>query len=679
MVRLSRISVIHLILFIFAIALIGQAARVQLVQGNDWANRALRQQFRSGAVAAPRGDIFDASGNVLAESREMFRVSVAPGEVNSPASLSRELKAAGVGQDWIRAALDRKKKWVTLPGLYASADVAPLASLAGVHTDAVMSRDYVTAPGIRLIVGALDAKGNPVGGIELGLDSVLRGDSARSAIARDVRGGRLDSPDAWENLPRPGSSVTLTINRDLQDICERVLRRATDSLDASGGDIVVMSPNTGEILAMASRRRAQKSLSVTAITEPFEPGSTLKPFIAAALLDRRRARVEEVIDTHGGQMILNGRRITDDHKAKSMSLADVIRFSSNIGIVQFADRLTPREKFETLRDLGLGVSSGVPLPGEADGTLREPRRWSGSSAASLVMGYEVTVTPLQLVAAYSALANGGELLQPQIIREIRGSDGDLVYQSKRRVLRRVFSERIAGEVRDLLRGVVDSGTAVKADLAAFEVAGKTGTARRTTDGQGYVAGNYTASFVGVFPADKPQYVVLVKLDSPQNAYYGGEIAAPVTAVVLRAALAARDAALNREDLASVERDVPLPSLPESAAGGLGAKSANGGRPATMATPGNGTASLSVDDAPSADRIPGPPSLISLPFRPAKEMRDRSQRIVPDVGGLPVRNAVRALHGAGFRVMLVPSQGVPTVPAAGTLKPAGSIVKLQHIP
>jgi cell division protein FtsI (penicillin-binding protein 3) len=337
-------------------------------------------------------------------------------------------------------------------------------------------------------VGALDPQGRPLGGIELALDSVLRGDSAVSAVARDVRGRRLDSPESWSMVPRAGSNVTLTLNRDLQEICERALARAVDSLDASGGDIVVLNPNNGEVLAMASRRSGQKSLSITAVTEPFEPGSTLKPFIAAALLEKGRARVDEVVNTHNGQLVLNKRTITDLHKAPQMNLADVIRYSSNIGIVEFGSRLSPREKFETLRDIGLGMATGIPLPGESDGSLHEPARWSGQSAASVVMGYELAVTPLQLVSAYATLANGGELLQPHIIKEIRSADGAVLYEAKRRVLRKVFSERVSNQVRELLRSVVDSGTAVKADLAAFEVAGKSGTARRTEKGWGFVAG-----------------------------------------------------------------------------------------------------------------------------------------------------------------------------------------------
>jgi cell division protein FtsI (penicillin-binding protein 3) len=675
-VRLSRVSVIHLVLVLFAAALIGQAGRVQLVQGRSWVERAKRQQYRNNRIAAPRGSILDASGNILVESREMLRISMAPNEVKDATALSRALRDASVPRQWRTASVDKRRRWVTLPGLYAASDVSTLVSLAGVHADPVMSRAYASGPGLRRIVGALDPQGRPLGGIELALDSVLRGDTVVSSVARDVRGRRLDNPETWEAIPRPGNSVTLTINRDLQDICERALAQAVDSLEATGGDILVINPNTGDVLAMASRRAGHGPASNTAVTEPFEPGSTLKPFIAAALLEKKRAKRDDVVNTYNGVYVLNGRRITDEHKSQSLRLADVIRYSSNIGIVQFGDRLTAREKYETLRDIGLGTQTGVPIPGESDGTLREPARWSATSSASVTMGYEVSVTPLQLVAAYSALANGGELLQAHVVKEIRSPDGDVLYRAKRRVLRRVFSERVAGEVREFLKSVVDSGTAVKADLAAYDMAGKSGTARRTIQGRGYVAGNYTASFVGVFPAEKPQYVVLVKFDSPRAGYFGGDIAAPVTAVVLRAALAARDAALNRTELANVEHDVPLASLAEKPR--IEPGSAAGAVNIPGSVPESTAAALPSADH-SAEVRPGAPKIVQLPYTRERSKADRSLRPVPDVQGLTTRDAVHALHAAGFRVTLAGRQEARTIPAAGTLLPAGSVVKLQHIP
>src|SRR5439155_16909286 len=187
----------------------------------------------------------------------------------------------------------------------------------------------------------------------------LRGDSGKVKLARDKDGRPLESPDGWTDQPKPGSTVVLTINNTLQDICERELSIAVDGLRADGGDIVVMNPHTGEILALASNRVGRTTFSNTAVTEPFEPGSTLKPFVAASLLERGRARPTDVVNTHGGKLELEGRVISDMHKASALSLADVIRYSTNVGSVEFGQGLTPRQEYETFSHPGLGMPRGV--------------------------------------------------------------------------------------------------------------------------------------------------------------------------------------------------------------------------------------------------------------------------------------------------------------------------------
>src|SRR3954469_13121403 len=552
----NRVSVVHGFFVLFALALVARAAQGQVVQGNSWVARGKRQHYFAAATAAPRGEILDASGNTLVESRELTRVAVALPEVRDTALVLKALRRARLDATLVRTGIARRRRWIDMPGLYSESDIASLSKLNGIHLTPVLQRVYAESDGIRNIVGSLDGSGNPLDGLELALDTILRGDSGKVSLARDKNGRPLDTPDAWTDQPRPGSTVVLTINNALQEICERELRNSVDSLHADGGDIVVMNPHTGEILALASSRVGRTAFSNTAVTEPFEPGSTLKPFVAASLLEKGRARPADMVDTHGGKLELDGRVINDLHKAQRLSLADVIRYSSNVGIVEFGQRLTPRQKYETFRDLGFGMALGVPLPAEASGTLREPREWSRQTSASILMGYEIAVTPLQLVTAYSAIANGGELLEPHLVKEIRSVDGKVAYRAETRPVRRVMSGEVARTVQQMLLAVVQEGTATKADLATFDVAGKSGTARRTSGSAGYTPGNYTASFVGLFPGNDPQYVVLVKLDSPKGAHYaGGDIAAPVTQVVLRAALAARDAALDRHDLAASEKTV----------------------------------------------------------------------------------------------------------------------------
>ena len=673
----NRVAVVHAFLVVFALAIVARAAKVQVVEGKQWAARARRQHFIASPLSAPRGDILDASGNTLVESREMTRVAVALPEVRDTGFVLKALRRAKVDADAVRAAIDRRRRWIDLPGLYSASDVASISKINGIHLTPILQRVYASSGGIRPLVGTLDGQGRPMGGLELALDTILRGDSGRVKLARDRDGRALDSPDGWTDAPKPGSTVVLTINNALQDICERELSIAVDSLHADGGDIVVMNPHTGDILALASNRAGRVTYSNTAVTEPFEPGSTLKPFVAAALLEHKRARPTDVVDTHNGKLELDGRVINDMHKAASLSLADVIRYSSNVGIVEFGQRLTPRQKYEAFRDLGFGMPLGVPLPAESPGTLREPREWSKQTSASILMGYEVAVTPLQLVTAYAAIANGGELLEPHLVKEIRSNDGKVLYRAETRAVRRVMSGEVARTVQQMLLAVVQEGTATKADLATFDVAGKSGTARRTSQNEGYTTGNYTASFVGLFPGNDPQYVVLVKLDSPKGAHYaGGDIAAPVTQIVLRAALAARDAALDRQDLAASEKTAVAQRSGEGASvseneARAPAKQERG----VKADPGSYDPNGNVSPRGEAEGTSS--YVIDLPSAPKPAPIAIAPRAVPDVRGLSVRGAVRALHSAGFRVKLVTASPIGTLPAAGTMAAPGSLVQLSH--
>lgn len=666
MIRNRRIGIVHLVLALFAAALLGKTAHLQLVEGERWEGLAARQQVAERPLPAPRGDILDESGAVLAQSRAVVRLAIAPREVRNTARVRRLLERAGVDRALLRRVADTTRRWVPLPNRFVAADVAPLMAMRGVHATPERDRVYAMSTGTRPFVGRIGADGQALDGLELALDSLLRGTPGAARMMRDARGRSHASPGSTSDAPTPGHTVTLTLNRELQEIAERALADAMARMGADGGDIVVLHPATGEVRAMASRRAGARVSAASALTEPFEPGSTLKPFIAATLLAHGRVSPSERIDVFGGEYTVHGRTLRDVHRSDSaMTLADVIRHSSNVGIVRFAERLTPGEQYAALRDFGFGTPTGVPFPSEAPGRLRAPAVWSKQSPASLAMGYEISVTPLQLAAAYASFANGGRLLEPALVKEVRAPDGTVRYRHRPREVRRVMPPQVAERMREMLMEVVAEGSAVKADVETYILAGKTGTARRHVGGR-YQASQYFATFVGLFPADRPQFVILVKLDSPQGAYYGGATAAPVTKAVLEAALAARDAALDRGALAATPRRERADSLLHASAPIL----------AIAAEERLGVASGPARPVATRQAGASVPFVVDLPFQPPRPA-PRPERTVPEVAGLELRDAVRALHESGFRVVLLDGRGGTTSPAAGTTAPAGALIRLYH--
>jgi cell division protein FtsI (penicillin-binding protein 3) len=388
-----------------------------------------------------------------------------------------------------------------------------------------------------------------------------------------------------------------------------------------------------------SRGRDGHARNWRAATQPYEPGSTLKPFTVAALLRYERASLADSVFAENGSYTINGRTLEDVHRMGWTTLAGALRESSNIGIAKMAARLDAREQYETLRDFGFGTPTGAAYPSESGGRLYRPARWTKMSPASVAIGYEIAVTPLQLALAYAALANGGLLLEPRVVREVRARDGAVERSFAPRVVRRVISESVAADIRDVLVGAVEEGTGQAAALGAFSLAGKTGTVRMIERGR-YKPGSYTASFAGYFPAHDPQLVFLVKLDEPRGAYYGGTTAAPVTRTTLEAALAARSTPLDRAAMAKhtappVSRAQLVPT-----------------------------------------RTAGRRHVIRLGERRDSSIVDVQQRAVPDIAGMPMRDAVARLHMQGFRVRATGSgRVVRTVPAAGAALPTTTLIRV----
>ena len=660
----SRLGVVHLTLGLFCIAILGKAFQVQVVNRRAWTTRAKNQQVSRREIPAPRGRVLDESGRVLAQNQEKVRLDITPREVRELPKLEQLFTRLKVPRQIVMELADTLKPNVSIPGIFLRVDVAPALGMKGVHPTSYVERVVSTSRAAREIIGRVDINGTATDGIEVSLDNLLKGKSGVASYNQDVRRHTFESPTTPGVDPVEGNTVVLTINEELQEIAENALTAAIHKAGATSGDIVILDPHSGEIRAMASVR-GDSAVTAAALTEPFEPGSTMKPFIAAGLIQRGLVSPMDTVDTGNGVFTLNNRTIHDDHAVGRVPLADVIRASSNVGIVKFALRLSAHDEFETLRDFGFGTPTGIEFPAEAGGSLRSPKSWGLQSPNSIAMGYEVSVTPLQLALAYSVFANGGNLLEPTLVKEVRSPDGTVQYRHEPRVVRQVISDSVSRQIRAMLVEVVETGTAAGAGMDLYTLAGKTGTPRGTVNGK-YIAGLYNPNFVGLFPAEDPQYVIVVRLSDPSvGSIYGGQAAAPVTRAVIEAAIASPRAALDRGRLAATARP---PARPRGAPTSLRVATAAEQAGETLAT------------TPAPTFVAPPPVVVMLPNDPPATDKRESPTRVPNVRGMSVRDAVRTLHNAGFRVGYTGGQpasraSAATQPSAGSIVRQGSLIRL----
>lgn len=639
----NRIQFLQVLLLLGFLAVVGRSAQVQLVQHEQWATTAVSSRTRVEELPARRGTIYDRNRVQLANAQDFYRVQIATNEVrDTSAVIHLAVRMLGANRRDLAAKFQEgSPRYPYFYGPYSATEVDSLRRMRGVHLTKVYQRAYPSAGLARPVIGELnDSSGHGISGLERMLDSVLAGVPGEQVSLRDGQGRTYESPQRLVRNSVDGLDVVLTLDAELQSIAESGLDRAIADMDADGGDVVFLDPRSGELLAVASRA-ANGAPTSSVFTVAFEPGSTAKLFTAAALLSHDKVTPAMTVEVEEAPFRIEGRPAPiSDAKLKPgrYTLAHAIEVSSNIATVKFGQLLAPEEHYDMLRDFGFDSPTGVELPREAVVRLPRPDRWHPADhGPSMSMGYRMQVTPIQLAVAYGAIANDGVLMAPTLVREIRSASGEVVYRHQPDTVRRVVSAEIAATLRgylDLAAG--EAGTGGASQLAGYRVAGKTGTSRRVVDGR--YTETYISSFAGLFPAENPQFVVIVKIDNPRGAYYGGETAAPLLKVMLEQALQARQSAINR------------------------------GRPvvASAATP-------AVSAAPAA--APTHSEVIALP-RSATPVPEPGLVTVPDVIGQSVRAAALALHRRGLQVRVRGTGSVTTMrPAAGADLVVGGTVDL----
>jgi len=553
--------------------------RVTLINGAELREKGVRQATSQLPVPAMRGTIVDRHGRTLAVNTARYDIAVDPKvegfDGKAPPFLDRLARITGKSPGYYRSLIARSPS-PRYARLERGIDETALATLEEIELPGLIvqeksSRRYTYGTTAAHLLGHVDTDQRGIDGIESIYDHVLAGTDGRQAAHRDRRGIARASAEGMIVEPVHGETVVLTVDLVRQAVLEEELARGVEESGARWGAAIAMNPWTGEILAMANvptydaNRPAGFSHEERrnhAVTDQLEPGSTFKLVTAVTAIEEDAIEPDDSLETGDGWIVKQGRTIRDTHALGTVTFEDAIAHSSNVGAALVSDRLEKSDFHRTADALGFGRKTGIDLPGEAPGVLKDPSRWSGTTLTSMAYGYEVAVTPLQMLVAYAALANGGTRVRPYVVAERRDARGNVTWTASQDSMHRAFRTSTARTILPAFEKVVSGGAGTAARVPGVRIAGKTGTARKVVDG-GYEPGSYVASFVGFYPVESPKVALIVVIDRPRMNYYGGLAAAPVFRETVRRWLATTDDAPG-ETLARAPDadtvDVPAPRV-----------------------------------------------------------------------------------------------------------------------
>jgi cell division protein FtsI (penicillin-binding protein 3) len=533
--RIAATAGVFFMLFVVALA---RAFQLCVIEGASLKELAGRQHRQRVALPPERGPIVDRHGDLLALTVESAAVYARPRALEQSGTTIPALsRALGLAPALVAEKIKAPERfvWLLRSATPEQAEAVGALGLPGVGSESTRRRFYPRGDLAGQVVGFAGIDSQGLEGVELAYDHDLRGALESLSVERDARGRRMLTEGAWQPLPRQGARVELTLDANLQQVAQTELQSAVAARRAAAGVAVVMDPSTGEILALASVPTFDPNQVSTAtahqwrnrvIADSYEPGSTFKGILAAAALEAGVVGVEDRIFCENGRYAI-GRRVVHDHEPYGwLTFADVIKHSSNIGAGKVGERLGAERFGKAIRDFGFGETTRIDLPGEVPGLLRPAQQWGRINLVTISFGQGIAVTPMQLLRAYAAIANGGKLMRPYVVRRIIAPDGAVLRENRPEVVRQLISPRTAAVVTGLLQGVVEGGTGTQARIDGIPVAGKTGTAQKVEAGR-YSARDRMSSFIGFVPANAPRFVILVVIDSPKTVTYGGIVAAPV--------------------------------------------------------------------------------------------------------------------------------------------------------
>lgn len=643
---------------LFALALLADFARafvLQVRQQDKLTTMARDQYVRELELPARRGEVFDRRGVPLAQSVDVDSIFVDPALLEDPRlgarMLARELL---LDEKELFGRMQKGKRfaWVKRQATFAEVVKVKALSLPGVGFAKEPRRFYPQRELGAHVLGLVGSEGKGLDGLELAFDDELSGEGVKNPGFRDARGRKLLTQGTVDLASREGARVSLTLDRHLQYVAEKALARAVGDARAVGGTAVVLDPRTGELLALANAPSFNPNAPSgapadafrnRAITDQLEPGSTFKSFVIAAALDARAIDEHQTFFCENGAMKIGKHTVNDTHPHGTLDVRGILQVSSNICVAKVAQALGRERLVDAITRFGFGARQGLGLPGETKGSLPYPK--AEIQVATQSFGQGLTVSAVQLAAAYGALANDGVLMRPYLVAKVVDADGLPLLENRPTEVRRVVSQKSARAVVHMLESVVEKGgTAPAARLDEYRVAGKTGTAQKVDLVKGGYSDKRIASFVGVLPAEDPRLVVLVVVDEPKTDVYGGLVAAPAFKEIAQAAM-------------------PYLGVTPSRAA-----------PPREAAPGR-------DQAPSgaplaAAPAPQPVSAELAAALDAATLEEGTVR-VPDLAQKPARAAVGKLLAVALEPRLVGSGAVARqTPPAGTPVLKGSRVTLE---
>jgi cell division protein FtsI (penicillin-binding protein 3) len=658
-------------------AVLARLGYLQLFCYSDYFAKAQRQQQRTFEISPMRGVIYDRKGRELAISIPMDSVFGDPAEIKEPEMVARLLsRVLAIPADEIETKIRDASKPVRLAKKLSPETVERIdeMNLKGVFFQKENRRVYPQHEFLSHVLGWVDVDEKGMGGIEQELDKQIRGRPGRVMVMAD---GKRQFYDRNEASADPGASVVLTIDETIQYIAEKELKIAMEESHAQGGSVVIQDPSNGALLAVANfptfdpndaGKFSAELRQNHAIAAAYEPGSTFKIITMTGAIENGITNPNEMIDCQEGSIVVAGRLIHDHLPFGILSVRDVLAKSSDVGTIKVALRLGATKFYDVMRDFGIGEPTGIELPGENRGKLRTLDNWTASSIGSVAIGQEISVTPVQIISAISAIANGGTLYRSHVVQEIRGAT--TLALPKRPDATQVTDAKTAATVREMMEAVLlEGGTGKPARLDGYTAAGKSGTAQKIDPHTGrYSPTQYVASFVGFAPVNEPAVTILVVLDSPVGQHMGGNLGGPVFKRIAEQVLAYLD----------VAHDVPGNSDLEFA--GNKAKQAipSGDSAAQISTRAKDRETQQEQAAfknVASKSMPGSGAAAQL--GPTIAFSEESSVNIPDLTGQTVRSVTESCSRLGLTPVLIGNGvAVEQSPDPGTLVERGSTVTVR---